>query len=150
MKELKEKGSAMEAVGKILHKDSGTKLEFFLGPTSFEVKRNFVFEQEPLLGQEKDFLTFKGGGLQSLKFALSFDRDVDNKWDFEQTEKFLNQLQKVKGEVQSVSLVEFTLGSFYFLGFVRSYDFKASKFDNKGKIAHLDLSMELIQGEHHA
>ena len=131
-------------LGKLTNKDGGGTLEFSLNPTDLKLSRSFEYNVEPCLGQASPLVSFKGAQPSSLSFQLKFDKDIDKKSDPKAATEFLKGLNVVKADTMSVPVVEFTLGSLNFRGYVSSYQMNASRFDDKGDAVSVSIDFTLI------
>ena len=134
----------MASKGKITNKDSSESLEFNLNPTSFRLNRQFDFNVEACIGQAASVVAYRSGGNTQLSFQLRFDRDTDGKCDVKGVHTFLKGLNKVDDKKKSVPVVDFSLGSFKFAGFVSTYLYQPTRFDEKAEATSVTVDLTII------
>ncbi len=132
------------AKGKLTNKDSGDALKFSLNPTDFRLSRNFDFHVEPCLGQNAPMVAFRSGGPSQLSFQLRFDKDVDKDCNMKTVDSFLRGLNKVDETKKSAPHLEFTLGSFRFLGYTTSLSVHTTRFDDHGEATSISIDFSMI------
>ena len=132
------------AKGKLTNKDSGEALKFSLNPTDFRLSRQFDYHVEPCLGQHAPMVAFRSGGASLLSFQLRFDKDVDKDCNMKNVDSFIRALNKVDENKKSAPHMEFTLGSFRFLGYTTSLNVHTTRFDDHGEPTSLALDLTLI------
>ncbi len=132
------------AKGKLVNKDSGEALNFSLNPTDFRLTRHFDYHVEPCLGQHAPMVAFKSGGASQLSFNLRFDRDADKDCSIKTVHGFLRSLNKVDEDKKSIPQLEFTMGSFRFLGYPSSVSVLTTRFDDHGEATSLSIDLSLV------
>ncbi|MBI4403749.1 MAG: hypothetical protein HY537_06295 [Deltaproteobacteria bacterium] len=132
------------AKGKLTNKETGNSLVFSINPSEFRLSKGFEFEVQPCLGQSAPLVSFKSGGAGTLTFQLVFDKDADSQCDLKKVTSFLKSLNTIKESTKSVPLVEFSMGSFTYLGYVAKYVADATRFNNQGDPTCVRLDVTLI------
>lgn len=130
-------------LGKLTNKDGGGSLDFSMNPSELKISRHFDFGVEGCLGQAAPVVSFKSAQPTQLSFQLRFDKDVEKKSDPQTALKFLKELNQIKSDTLSVPLIEFSLGSLTFRGYISHYQVNATRFDDKGDAtsAAIDFTM---------
>jgi len=130
--------------GKLTNKDSGEALAFSLNPTEYRLHRQFEVNVESCVGQAAPMVAYRGGGATQLSFSLRYDKDADPKCDPKKIGSFLKGLNKVDEAKKSTPLVEFTMGSFSFVGLVQSVTYLPTRFDDKADVTSAKLDFTLV------
>lgn len=128
--------------GKLTNKDGGS-LDFAMNPTDFKLARSFEYQIEPCVGGPVSMISFRTGNVAQLSFSLLFDKDAEPECDLKKVTAFVKSLNKINEGTKSVPLVEFTLGSLTFRGYVATVGYQANRFDHQGEIlsARVDFSL---------
>jgi hypothetical protein len=131
--------------GKLKNTKTGKEIAFAANPAQYELSQNYDFAIETQLAKPAPLVAFRCGGAATLKFGLSFERDMGLAEDaLKSVQAFLADLNQIDEETASVSPVEFKMGSLAFRGYVRGFRWTASRFDPKGDVMGGKLDMELV------
>lgn len=130
--------------GKLKNRDTGEELAFALNPTEYRLARSLEYTVEPCLGQAAPVVAYRSGGAAELGFELVFDQDAEPRGEVKKVQTFLQNLNKVQAGTKSVPLVEFTLGTFTFRGYVRQYTYRPVRFDAQGNATSARLACTVL------
>jgi hypothetical protein len=79
-----------------------------------------------------------------LNFNLVFDSDIDKNFEIKTVDSFLKATNKINKETDSTPIVEFTMGSFTFRGYIKNYSYNPIRFDSKGNTTSIKIGMTIL------